>query len=247
MHRTLVLALAIGLAPGWVHAQSRDPDTRAFLSLHGGMQAGDGASTLAGGFTAYDEAAKFTVDQSHEGGGLFSIGGGALVWRNIGVAIAYTRTTDTQTAAATVTVPHPLLFDAPRTASGGIGELSHEEDAVHLQVMALFPISDRFEVQVGAGPTFFTVKHDLVTRVGFTEVGVPYTAIAVGDVAIEHGDENTTGFNVGAEAVFYVTPRLGASAFYRFATATATIDAAGAPVDIDIGGSQFGVGLRVRF
>lgn len=44
-----------------------------------------------------------------------------------------------------------------------------------------------------------------------------------------------------------MTPRLGASAFYRYATATATLDGAGAPVDIDIGGSQFGVGLRVRF
>ena len=247
MHRTLVFALAIGLAPGWVHAQSRDPDTRAFLSLHGGMQAGDGGSTLSGGFTAYDEAARFTVEQSHEGGGLFSIGGGALVWRNIGVAIAYTRTTDTQNASATVSVPHPLLFDAPRSASGGVGELSHDEDAVHVQVIALFPISERLEVQVGAGPTFFTVKHDLVTRVGFAEAGSPYTTVTLGDVDVEHGDENTTGFNIGAEAVYYVTPRLGASAFYRYATATATLDGAGAPVDSDIGGSQFGVGLRVRF
>jgi hypothetical protein len=237
----------LGAVPALASAQLREPQGRGFIAFYGGMQSADGSSTASGTFSVYDESGRYDATQSHEGGGLFSLGGGVKVWKNLAVGVAYTRMTDTQVASVSVTAPHPLLFDAPRTASADVSGLAHEEDAIHLQALVVLPINDRFEVIVGGGPTFFGVKHDFVTGGGFTEGASPYTSITVSNPAITKGDENTTGFNLSGEVAYYFTRNVGAAGFFRYAKGTATFDVAGASTDIDAGGTQFGGGLRIRF
>lgn len=237
----------LGALPALASAQLREPEGRGFIAAYGGMNKGDGSSSVSGTFSIYDESGTFEATQSYEGGGLFSIGGGVKIWKNLAIGVAYTRFTDTQTGSASVTAPHPVLFNAPRTASAAINDLAHEEDAIHLQALLVVPFNDRVELIVGGGPTFFGVKHDFVNSVGFTEGASPYTSITVGTPAITSGDENATGFNFGGELAYYFTKNVGAAGFFRYAKGTATFDVGSSSVDIDAGGTQFGGGLRFRF
>lgn len=237
----------VGALPALASAQLREPEGRGFLAFYGGMNKGDGSGSVSGTFSVYDESGRFEATQSYEGGGLFSIGGGVKVWKNLAIGVAYTRFTDTQNASASVTAPHPILFNSPRTASASVDDLAHEEDAIHLQALVVLPVSERVEVIVGGGPTFFGVKHDFVTSIGFTEGAAPYSSISLSSPVVTKGDENTTGFNIGGEVAVYFTKNVGAAGFFRYAKGTATFDAAGQSIDIDAGGTQYGGGLRIRF
>ncbi|MBL8143224.1 MAG: hypothetical protein JNM38_19060 [Acidobacteria bacterium] len=237
----------LGVLPALASAQLREPEGRGFVAFYGGMQSAEGSSSASGVFSVYNESGRFEASQSHEGGGLFSLGGGVKIWKNLAIGVAYTRMTDTQNATASVTAPHPVLYDTPRSANTSVDGLAHEEDAIHLQALVVLPLGNRAELIVGGGPTFFGVKHDFITKVGFTEGASPYSAITVGTPEISKGDENTTGFNFGGELAVYFTKNVGAAGFFRYAKGTASFDVAGSTTDIDAGGTQFGGGLRIRF
>ena len=238
----------LGALPALASAQLRAPESRGFVAFYGGMQSADGSSTASGRFSVYGESTgRFEAAQTHEGGGLFSLGGGVKIWKHLAIGVAYTRMTDTQNATASVTAPHPVIYDTTRTASTTVNDLAHEEDGIHLQALIVLPFNDRVELIVGGGPTFFGVKHDFVTRVGFTEGAAPYSSISVGTTEITKGDENTTGYNLSGELAVYFTKNVGAAGFFRYAKGTATFDVAGKATDLDAGGTQFGGGLRIRF
>lgn len=239
----------VGLAlPPLASAQPAAPATRGFFSVFGGVQSSDGASSQSGTFSTYDEGGSFAAAQSFDGGTVLSIGGGVKVWRNLAVGAAYTRVADEQAARVTVTAPHPLLFNTPRTASIDQAGLKHDENAFHLQVLYVVPVGEKFEIAIGGGPSFISVKHDVVTDARFSEVGAPFTAITVNNVVVRQADETATGFNVGAEAAFFVTRNLGVGGFARWAGAKADLDVGnGSTVEVDLGGPQFGGGVRIRF
>jgi hypothetical protein len=240
---TLLLALPLSAA-----AQVTGAESRGFVSIFAGLQGTDGASAQAGTFPIYDETGAWAVEQSFDGGGLFWFGGGFKVWNNLAIGAAYSRVTDTQDATVTVRAPHPLLFDTPRTASASQGGLKHNENVFHLQALYVAPVGERFELTVGGGPSFFTVTHDFVTDARFTENGAPFTAITVANVQVEEADATVVGFNIGAEAAFYFTDRIGAAGFFRYSAATADMETAGgASREVDCGGPSFGGGLKIRF
>lgn len=240
----LVSVLALPLAASAQTAAT----TRGFFGVYGGVQSGDGASSQAGTFTVYEEAGSFTASQSYDGGGVLSIGGGVKVWRNLAVGAAFSRVSDEQAGTVSVTAPHPLLFNAPRTGTADQAGLAHDETAVHLQALYVVTVGDRFELAVGGGPSFISVKHDFITSAGFSEAGAPFSAITVSNVTVSQAEKTATGFNIGAEAAFYVTRNLGLGGFVRWAGAKADLEVGnGQTVELDLGGPQVGGGVRLRF
>jgi hypothetical protein len=247
MRRTVVgLLLALAL-PLTASAQSGS-DTRGFATFSGGFQGTDGASTQSGTFTAYGESGNVKAEQAFDGGGLFWFGGGFKIAGNLAVGAAYSRVTDTQSGTVTVTAPHPLIFDAPRTATLEQGGLKHNENVFHLQALYVIPASEKFEVILSGGPSFFTVTHDFVTGASFSEVGSPYSSINITNVQVTEADKTVTGINVGAEAAFYFTRNIGVGGFFRYAAASAELEVgSGTTQEIDLGGPQYGFGVRFRF
>lgn len=241
----LVSCLALPLTAA---AQPAAAVGRAFVSVYGGSQRGDGASTQSGTFSIYEESGTFSATQSFDGASLLSIGGGVRVWGNLAVGGAFSRTSDEQAGSVTVTAPHPLFFATPRTASLDQPGLKHEEAAFHLQALYVVPVGEKFELVLGGGPSFISVKHDFLSSAGFAETGSPFSAITVTNVKVTRADKTATGFNVGAEATFFVTRNLGVGGFVRWAGAKADLDTGnGNTVELDLGGPQFGGGVRVRF
>ncbi len=100
------------------------------------------------------------------GGTLFDIGVRRRVWKNLAVGIAYSTMKNRNDATVSVRVPHPVIFGQSRTATATASDLEHSENAVHLQFMWMIPLTDKFELAVMVGPSFFTVRQTRRHRAG---------------------------------------------------------------------------------
>lgn len=215
---------------------------RVSAGISFGAQARSGDFTQRLTPTIYDETATIDIAQSYESGGLFDIGADALLFGNLGVGIHYTRTGGDGTAAIAAQIPDRLFFDRLRAASAAADGLDHTENAVHIQMLYRFAATPKLDVTVGIGPTFFSVKQELVNTVDVVEPTPSITPQVV------EAKDSPVGVNLGADVTYLVTERIGAGVLLRFATGSADLSTPnGGAVGLDVGGFQFAAGVRVRF
>ena len=232
-------ALAVLMSANSLHAQSSG---RFAAGISFGAQTRSGDFTQRLTPTIYDETATVDIAQSYESGGLFDIGGEALIFGDLGVGIHFTRTAGDGTAAIAAQIPDPLFFDRLRAATATADGLDHTENAVHVQVLYRFAASPKLDVTVGLGPTFFSVKQELVNSVDVVEPTPSITPQVV------EASDSPVGVNVGADITYMVTDRVGAGVLLRYAPGSAELTPpGGGPVSLDAGGFQFAAGVRVRF
>jgi hypothetical protein len=246
----LLAMLAALLLCGPAQAQTQSTggsslaDGRATVHFNFGAQTG--SDDLSQQFTPviYDELATIDVAQTIETGGLIDVGGSYLVYGDFGVGVSYSHTAGDGDAAIAGQIPHPLFADQPRSASATATGLDHSEDAVHISLLYRFAATPKVDVTVGIGPTFFSVKQDLVPTVDVTEAsGGPVITPQVVE-----GSDSAVGVNVGADATYMITEHLGAGVLLRYAKSTAEVSASGSQsVDVRAGGFQIAVGVRARF
>lgn len=226
---------------------SSSSESKAFVAVHFGGQAGSSSLRDVFTFTQYDETASVTTDQDYGGGVLFNIEGGVKFGARWAAGAAFTRTGGNADSRVTASIPHPQIFDAPRTATFDTGDTNHSERAVHFFVAYLFPLSDAFEMRVFAGPSVINVHHDLVSAVNFTETA-PFTSVTINGTTSQEESKTVGAFNVGLGGTYLVTDRVGIDGFFRFARRTVDLPGvSGGTTEIKAGGAQFGVGLRVGF
>jgi hypothetical protein len=219
-------------------------DGRASVHFNFGAQTGSG--DIAQTFTPliYDEPATINIAQTYETGGLIDVGGSYMVYGDFGVGVTYSHTAGDGDAAIAAEIPHPLFANQPRSASAIATGLDHSENAVHISLLYRFAATPKVDVTVGLGPTFFSVSQDLVPTVDVTEAaGGPVIAPQVVE-----GSDSAVGVNISADATYMITDLIGAGVLLRYAKSTAEVSAADSQsVDVDAGGFQFAVGVRVRF
>lgn len=223
---------------------------RGYASLNVGFETASGTLTDATTFRLYDENGSLSVSQAVDSGALFDISAGARVWRNVSVGIGYHRDGTTGEGSFTGSVPHPLIFNRNRSVAGAVSDLGRTERAVHLQLGYMLPLSDRLNVHVFLGPSFFSLKQDVIGDVTFSEQGVPFTSVNAVP-AIAERSESATGFHLGADVSYQLLQtdayKIGGGMFIRYAGATVDIPLLGSTVGSDVGGLQIGFGGRVRF
>ena len=233
-----LVVLAGVLAAGPASAQGG----RVTASVNFGLQGGSGDFTQHLTPLIYDEPAVIDVAQNYETGALFDIGGGVTLFGNIGAGISYSQTSGDGVAAIAAQIPDPLVFDRLRGASASADGLEHSEKAVHLQVFYRFAASPKLDISVGIGPTFFSVKQELIDTVTVTE---PTPTISP---VVAEASDSPVGVNFGADATYMVTKSMGVGVLLRYATGSADLATpSGSSVSLDAGGFQFAGGLRVRF
>ena len=239
--RSCVVCLAV--AAGVLGASPASAQNgRVTAGINVGLQGSSGDFTQQLTPTIYGEQASIDIAQNYENGALFDIGAGVTVFGNIGVGLSYSRTSGDGVASLAGQIPDRLVHDAPRGASASADGLKHTENAVHLQVFYRFAASPKLDVSVGIGPTFFSVKQDLIDGVDVTEPTPTITP------RVAQASDSPVGINVGADATYLLTKSIGAGVLLRYAAASGDFaTASGAPVSLDVGGFQFAVGLRVRF
>jgi hypothetical protein len=222
---------------------------RGYFNLNVGFETSSGTLTDSTTFSIYDETGTRSIRQSVDSGSFFDFSIGSRVWQNVSVGIGYHRGSNGSEATGEVRVPHPLFFNAPREATVAAQDLNRTEQAFHIQVGYMLPLSEELSVHVTFGPSFFRLKQDVLADVTFTEQA-PFNSVNVTGVTQERSD-SVVGVNAGVDVgyKFYESDayKIGAGAFLRYAGASARIPVIENEIDSDVGGLQFGLGLRVRF
>ena len=243
---SVVLAVSL-LAVGRAEAQMQAWEDTGYVSVNFSYLVADRSFQESFSHTIYDEEATYSVEHGSSGGGQFDIGGGVRVWRNLAAAVAVTSFSTSDGAAITGSVPHPLFFFRPRTGNFARADLEYKEQGVHIQAAWVMPLSAKISVTVAGGPSFFTVDQSLITSVTPQEVGAPFNTVDISSTTTTSVSESVVGGNAGIDITYLVTEYLGGGLFVRWAGGTVDIPATGGVQSLDVGGTQFGIGLRARF
>ena len=223
---------------------------RGYFNFNVGFESTSGTLNDAATFSLHDESGTKTVEQNVDSGSIIDFSVGSRVWRNVSAGLGYHRGSNHSEAAATASVPHPVLFNANRVATVTASELDRVEQAIHLQVGYMIPVSEEISVHVTAGPSFFRLRQEVLADVMFAETSFPFTSVNTAAVVEERSDA-VTGLNIGVDVGYklYETDayRIGGGMFIRYAGASARINVFQSSIDTDVGGLQIGFGARVRF
>jgi len=222
-------------------------ESRGFVSMNGGFQA---TSTDFGDnidFVLFVEEGDFDARYPVETGLSFDVSGGVRVWRSLAIGGGVSLFHHDAIASVSARFPHPFFFNQHRNVSGTAEGLTRSETAVHIQVMWVAPVNNRLDITVFGGPTFFTVKQDLVTTVEFAEE-FPFDTAEFTGVSTVTATDSTVGFNIGVDVGFYFSEHVGVGGLVRFHSASIDFSSPGSDVvSADVGGLQTTGGLRVRF
>lgn len=223
-----------------------------FLNVNIGGQSREQTFNETATFSKYGETGAVATTHAIGGGAIFDISiGKERIWRNFGVGIGYSSFKDDDDAGITARVPHPAVFQQPRTESTTVSGLEHTENVVHLQFMWTIPYREKFQLALFAGPSFFTVRQDLAT-VQATDIADPPPLIR--SITVTSVKDSPVGFNIGADGSYRIMRismvNIGVGLFARYVGASLDLpSAAGATLDGDLngGGFQGGGGLRLGF
>lgn len=213
---------------------------KGFANISVGAQPGSHTLATSTTFDQYDEKAKVDTSQKVKGGALFDISAGYKVWRNLAVAIGYSRTSGKADASVTASIPDPRVFDSPRTLTASAPGLKHTEQAINLMGVWMVPVTDKIDVGVSFGPSIFMVKQDIPATLTIAEPGP-----TVSGLTTDSAKKTVAGINLGVDVTYLVTKRVGVGGLARYTAGSAKL--AGATKSLTVGGFQIGVGARYRF
>jgi hypothetical protein len=221
--------------------------TRLTISASGGVQAA--ATDLSEHFSLEKNLETETVDVKYpmKTGAFVDVGAGYRLWKNLGVGVAVSRATDNGSAQVDASIPHPFLFNQPRTLSGKESGIVHAETGVHVQVQYLMPTSSRLHVVLFAGPSWLSVEQEAVTSVTVTE-SYPYDTAAFGGAVTKLLKTSAPGFHAGVDLAWMFSRSAGIGGLVRYTHADVNLDVAeGRTIGLKAGGVQGGIGIRVGF
>lgn len=227
-------------APETASAQMTWTD-RAFVNFSVGQQWMDQSLTSSGSLVVYEETATWSAPLAIDDSFLFDVGGGVKVWRNLGLGVSYSATNDTHASTLTARIPDVLRFDSFHTSSREIADLKREEQAFHISALWMIPVTDRIDVAILGGPSFFTVKQPYVNNMTVTAGASTINTVATAEI-----DESATGYHIGVDGTVRILRNLGVGFLARYASAkidTPQVD----PASLDVGGFQGLIGIRARF
>jgi hypothetical protein len=215
---------------------------RGYISASFGWQASSATFSDTRTLPSTDsdtESRRLTADYEVKAGPSFDVGGAARVWKSLGFAASVTRYSASKDIAISGTVPHPFFFDRLRPVSGATPG-TREELAVHLDAVWVVP-ANHLQIAVFGGPTFFSAKQTIVNDFTFAQQ-YPYDDATFTSGVTAEESKSVAGFNVGADVGYFFTDIFGVGGVVRFSRGTLKSSIG----DLDVGGPEIGVGVRIR-
>ena len=198
-------------------------------------------------FTFRRNAENGRLDTAYDvGGGLaFDVSGSYLVWKQLAVGVGLTLFSTSTPTTINAQVPHPFFFNQPRTVTGEF-DGDRSETAVHIQAKWLVPVSPKILVTIFGGPSFFSVKQDIVNDFEYSE-SYPFDTATFSRAITASQSESAVGVNVGGDVAYFLTPNVGVGGSVQYSGATVQMTVPSGTTDVKAGGLQAGGGLRLRF
>jgi hypothetical protein len=247
MNKTTIIAVVTAglyLACGSsVAAQTQAPTTKFFVDINAGAQTQSRSIATSTSFPLYNETAIINTAQAVDSGGLFDLNlgyrlpvafGGKMPF---GVGIGFSIFGDDGESSVVASIPSPVAFNKPANVTASATDLKHKEVATHLTLSYFHTVTDKIEVSLSVGPSFFNVSQD------FTTATVPSGTQSL-SLGTTRERDSAVGANIGFNINYLVRPNYGAGVFFRYAGTTADFDTFD---DLKVGGVQLGGGLRLRF
>ena len=217
------------------------------------ISANVGALTGAGKFTESDtlvsnggETETITVDHAAQTALGFNVGAAVRFGAQFWVGVQYAMADIKPSASITALIPHPILFNAPRTVEGSVDGVAHSEQNVHVDVMYALPVR-AVDVKVMAGPTWFSLKQDFVSAVSINET-YPFDTATFAGATTKRLSNSALGFNAGIDISHALSSQIGIGGLIRYSRADVKFhDPNTSQHTVKAGGVEVAAGARVRF
>ncbi len=240
----LLVCFTVAGISGTALAQGTPPESRMAVDLGGGYQTSTASFSQTVGFELYSEQGSLTSSYTIGRQPVADAGVTLRVWRTFGIGLAESFLHDSGSAQVTALLPNPFVFGQPRQINGSAA-VSHTEAATHLQATYWAQLSQRLEVVVAGGPSFFRVDQDFVSDVTYTETYPDDTATYQG-ASVVRQRKTVTGGNISGEIGWRLARHLGLAGALRFSRATAQFPGTSAQAVV-VGSLQVGGGVRLLF
>ncbi len=235
------------LAASDARAQSTEWSDRAFLNVNMALQLT--ARPFNENLSPLINAERAVVGLAHPGDGgkpTIEVAGGIHLWRNVGAGGAFTMRSVSETPTVQALIPHPLLFNQPRTAAKA-APFKRSETTIHAHAIWMIPITTRLDIALSAGPSFISLQQDLLESIEVAEAGAPFTTVSIGEVAVLTREVQTVAMHAGVDVTWFLTPMAGVGFTARVVSGSAaTTLSDGSSINLDVGGLQLGWGARIR-
>ena len=126
----------------------------------------------------------------------FNVGAAVRLVPRFWVGVQYAMTEMKPNASITAVIPHPILFNTPRTVEQSIDDVAHPEQNVHVDLMYALPVH-AVDVKVMGGPTFFNLKQDFVSGVTVNET-YPFDAATFASATTKRLSKTALGSTPGS-------------------------------------------------
>lgn len=197
-------------------------------------------------FKEYNENASLTVQHKAKFGLGASLGLEYDVSERLGAILTLGLLNRSATATYDAAFPHPLYFNKKRSVSGEVSGTTYREIAAHLDA-AYLGKAGALSYAVFAGPSYFSVSADLVESVQYSQ-SYPYDTVTVTSVPTSAETKTGFGLNVGADVDYSLGGSLSLGGQLRYSRAKIALEPGqGDKVEIEAGGLQVSLGVRVRF
>jgi hypothetical protein len=240
-----VVAAAL-LTPRPADAQVAAPP-RVFISINAGGQTSSSSLTTTSGLKINQEDGQLIADYTVDPGAVFDVGGGLHLIRGLWVGAAFSWFGQHIGADVRATIPHPFFFDRHRTIEGATPDVDREEKALHVHGMWAVPLTSQLHVKVFGGPTFLSIRQQLVSNVLYSET-FPFDTATFSGAPTVMRTGSAVGVNAGADVTYAVTPTVGVGGVVRFSRGDVELESPlNGTIKVRAGGLHVGGGFRLLF
>jgi len=240
----LLLMATAGVTPAAAqsHSQARVEISANVGALTGGSTFEESQSFGSNG----GETATLTANHDVKTAVTFDVGGAVRILPQLWVGVQYAMADTKPSASITALIPHPILFNAPRTVDGSIDDVVHNERNVHVDVMYALPVRP-VDVKVMGGPTFFNLKQDFVSGVAVNET-FPFDTATFASATTTQLSKGAVGFNAGVDVSYPHASQVAFGACLRYSRADGKFnDTRSGQHTVKAGGFEAVGGIRIRF
>lgn len=248
--RKAILISAFLVLAGNAEAQTQwlPLEGRAYVDINGLYQAHSQELAQQSTFSLYDEQGRVDTKHGVDNGGVWDVGFGYRVWRELSVGLGISQFQKPGSAGVSGSVPHPLFFNSNRSFGKDL-TTDHKSRAIYVQAMWTISVPDfeKLRVAMMAGIAHLRVTQELVSGANIAEVGSPYSSVNVTPV-VYGNTKSRIGLMIGTDIQYVLHTNVGAGLLLRYIGGHVELPGLqDEKVKVDAAGFQVGGGVRLRF